>query len=104
ERRHLPSSVIAKMQRFEFGPGTFKMDWALDGSVPWTVEQARHSAVVHTGEDVADLARFTRQVRAGKLPDRPYLVIGQHCLVDTSRAPNGAHTLYCYSRVPAQVE
>jgi phytoene dehydrogenase-like protein len=104
ERRHLPSSVIAKMERFEYGPGTFKVDWALSSPVPWRVEQARQSAVVHTGEDIADLQRFAGEVRAGKLPDQPYLVIGQHSLVDPSRAPNQGHTLYCYSRVPPRVE
>ena len=58
------------------------------------------SAVVHTGDSVADLIAFTRQVRRGELPDNPYLVIGQQSLVDPSRAPPGCHTLWAYSRVP----
>jgi phytoene dehydrogenase-like protein len=104
ERQYVPSSVVSKMQRFEYGPGTFKVDWALSAPVPWSVAEARESAVVHTGEDVDDLSRYTREVRSGKLPDNPYLVIGQHTLVDSSRAPLGGHTLYCYSRVPSEVE
>jgi len=92
------------MKRFPQGWGTFKVDWALSGPVPWQVEAARESAVVHAGESVDDLARFTREVRSGKLPERPYLVVGQQTLADPTRAPAGKHTLYCYSHVPAQVD
>jgi len=104
ERSHIPSSALRKMQRFEYGPGTVKVDWALSAPVPWTVPAARESAVVHTGENLDDLSRFTAEVRAGKLPEQPYLVIGQQSLVDATRAPRGAHTLYCYSRVPSIIE
>jgi phytoene dehydrogenase-like protein len=90
--------------RFRYGWGTFKMDWALSGQVPWSNAEARESAVVHTGDSVADLIDFTRQVRAGRLPSNPYLVIGQQSLVDPGRAPAGCHTLWAYSRVPSRVE
>jgi phytoene dehydrogenase-like protein len=89
-----------RMRRFRYGWGTFKMDWALDGPVPWSHAAARESAVVHAGDNLADLRRFTRQVRAGELPDNPYLVIGQQSLCDPTRAPEGGHTLWAYSRVP----
>jgi phytoene dehydrogenase-like protein len=102
--RDVPSFVLRRMRRFEQGFGTFKLDWALSGPVPWTVAAARESAVVHAGESVDDLARFTAEIRAGKLPDDPYLVMGQHTLVDPSRAPLGHHTLYCYSRVPGVLQ
>ena len=88
---------------FRYGWGTFKMDWALSGPTPWTVPEARASAVVHAGDSLDDLRRFTRQVRAGSLPDNPYLVIGQQSLADPSRAPAGCHTLWAYSRVPSVV-
>jgi phytoene dehydrogenase-like protein len=104
ERGCLPSRVVQKMLRFRYGWGTFKLDWALSGPVPWTVAEAADSAVVHAGEDLDDLSRFTRQVRAGELPERPYLVIGQQSLADPLRAPAGGHTLWAYSRVPAQPE
>lgn len=100
ERGRIPSRVVARMQRFVHGWGTFKMDWALSAPVPWSAEDARKSAVVHTGDSVDDLARFTREVREGSLPTRPYLVIGQQSLADPSRAPHGGHTLWAYSRVP----
>jgi phytoene dehydrogenase-like protein len=92
------------MRRFRYGWGTFKMDWALAGSVPWSSMEAREAAVVHAGDSVADLLAFTRQVRAGQLPSNPYLVIGQQSLLDSSRAPAGAHTLWAYSHVPSYLE
>lgn len=97
----VPRRVLEKMVRFKYGWGTFKVDWALDAPVPWTVQAARESAVVHAGESLDDLARFTRAVRNNQIPTRPYLVIGQHSLIDDTRAPDHKHTLYCYSRVPS---
>lgn len=104
DRALVPSPIVAAMQRFPYGFGTFKMDWALDGQVPWLAEDAARAAVVHTGDNVDDLARFTAQVRQGELPDNPYLVIGQQSLVDPTRAPAGKHTLWAYSRVPSHIE
>jgi phytoene dehydrogenase-like protein len=94
------SWLRSRMRRFRYGWGTFKMDWALSGPVPWAHPEARLSAVVHAGDSIRDLRRFTRQVRAGQLPDNPYLVIGQQSLCDPSRAPAGGQTLWAYSRVP----
>jgi phytoene dehydrogenase-like protein len=100
----VPSNVRESMRAFRRGFGTFKMDWALDAPVPWLSEPARRAAVVHTGENLDDLSRFTREVRAGVLPRDPYLVIGQQSLMDPTRAPAGKHTLYAYSRVPSVVD
>lgn len=99
----VPSSVLERMRAFDWGFGTFKVDWALSGPVPWRDETCTRAAVVHAGEDLDDLARFTKQVRARELPDRPYLVIGQQSLMDPTRAPSGSHTLYAYSRVPGDL-
>jgi phytoene dehydrogenase-like protein len=102
--RHVPAWVRRAMRRFRFGWGTFKMDWALAGPVPWSAAEAREAAVIHAGDSVADLLHFTRTVRAGQLPTNPYLVIGQQSLVDPGRAPPGGHTLWAYSRVPNTIE
>jgi phytoene dehydrogenase-like protein len=91
------------MKRFTQGFATFKMDFALRAPVPFSVAAARESAVVHAAESIDDLARFVGEIRDGRLPELPYLVLGQHTLIDGSRAPAGRHTLYCYSRVPAVV-
>jgi phytoene dehydrogenase-like protein len=101
EAASVPPWLARKMRRFKHGFGTFKVDFALSSAVPWRNEAARESAVVHASESLSDLARFTREVRAGRLPEMPYLVIGQQSLIDRTRAPPGQHTLYCYSRVPA---
>ena len=100
---HLPGFMLRKMRNFPLGFGTFKLDLALSGAVPWSVPEARLSAVVHAGESLDDLSRFVREVRAGKLPERPYLVIGQQSLIDRTRAPQNAQTLYVYTRVPSQL-
>lgn len=99
----VPSPIAESMRQFPYGFGTFKMDWALDGPVPWLAEDATKAAVVHTGDSIDDLARFTYQVRSGELPDNPYLVIGQQSLADPTRAPAGQHTLWAYSRVPSNI-
>ena len=104
EREHIPGRLVELGQRYPRGWGTFKVDWALSTLVPWAVEPARRSAVVHAGDSLDDLSRFTAQVRRGELPDNPYLVVGQQSLADPTRAPAGHHTLWAYSRVPPRPE
>jgi phytoene dehydrogenase-like protein len=104
ERAHVPGRVVRRMERFEQAWGTFKMDWALTAPTPWTVGAARESAVVHAGDSLDDLSRFTGQVRRGELPENPYLVIGQQTLPDPSRAPPGHHVLWAYTHVPPRLE
>ncbi len=99
-RHYTPYWLTSSLKRFKWGFGTFKMDWALSGPVPWLAAEARQAAVIHAGDSIADLDAFTHQVRAGELPTNPYLVIGQQSLIDASRAPAGGHTLWAYSRVP----
>ena len=97
----LPGRLARKLRSYPRGWGTFKVDWALDGPVPWSAPPARESAVVHAGDSLDDLARFTSEVRAGQLPERPYLVVGQQSLADPTRSPPGSHTLWAYTRVPS---
>jgi phytoene dehydrogenase-like protein len=104
DAKDVPGWLRASMRRFRYGWGTFKMDWALAGPVPWAAAEAREAAVVHAGDSLADLDQFTRQVRAGALPSNPYLVIGQQSLVDPGRAPAGGQTLWAYSHAPSQVD
>lgn len=100
----VPARVQRAMRRFRHGWGTFKVDWALAGPVPWIADDARRAAVVHLGDGVDALRRFTAQIRAGALPEAPFLVIGQQSLADPTRAPEGQHTLWAYSRVPSQLD
>lgn len=104
ENGQVPARVRARMRRFPVGFGTFKVDYALKEAVPWQARACHEAAVVHVGESVQDLARFTRTIRSGDLPEQPYLVVGQHTLVDPSRAPDGQHTLYVYTHVPTVLD
>jgi phytoene dehydrogenase-like protein len=101
--RETPWLLRRQMGRFRYGWGTFKMDWALSGPVPWTSTEARESAVIHAGDSLDDLTSFTAEVRGGNLPSNPYLVVGQQSLIDPTRAPAGCQTLWAYSRVPPQL-
>ncbi len=101
--KHASYWVKSSIKRFRHGWGTFKMDWALSSPVPWKSEVARRSAVVHAGDSIADLIAFTREVRLGRLPSNPYLVIGQQSLFDPTRAPEKSHTLWAYSHVPSHL-
>jgi phytoene dehydrogenase-like protein len=103
DRKDVPAWVLRSVRRYRYGWGTFKVDWALAGPVPWQAAEAREAAVVHAGDSISDLTAFTQQVRAGRLPANPFLVVGQQSLVDPSRAPPGGHTLWAYSHVPAIV-
>jgi phytoene dehydrogenase-like protein len=101
--QHLPNGLIASLRRFEYAWGTFKVDYALDGPVPWLAEDARDAAVVHlSGNHIADMRAFTNEIRHGELPHTPYLLVGQHTRADPSRAPEGKHTLYVYTHVPSK--
>jgi phytoene dehydrogenase-like protein len=101
EPAHVPARIRKSMRVFKQGFGTFKLDLALDRPVPWATEPCLSASVVHAGDSIADLQRYAEQVRAGDLPDRPYLVIGQQSLVDPSRAPTGQAALYVYTHVPS---
>jgi phytoene dehydrogenase-like protein len=103
DAEHVPGHLLRKMRKFPLGFGTFKLDLALSDCVPWTVPEARMSAVVHAAESLDDLSRFVREVRSGKLPERPYLVVGQQSIIDRTRAPQAGQTLYIYSRVPSEL-
>jgi phytoene dehydrogenase-like protein len=88
-------------ERFRYGPGVFKVDWALDGPVPWTAEGPRRAATVHLGGTLDEIAASEADVAAGRHPDRPYVLFVQYAPWDTSRAPAGKTTAWAYCHVPA---
>jgi phytoene dehydrogenase-like protein len=96
-----PPAALAEVRRFRPGLGTFKVDWALDGPVPWAAEECRRAAVVHVGDSIQAMSRAVWEASYGLLPAHPTLVIGQQSLADPSRAPAGRHTLWAYAHVPA---
>jgi phytoene dehydrogenase-like protein len=86
--------------RFKPGPGTCKVDWALDGPVPWAAEACRRTVTVHVGGTFDEVARAEAAVRAGRHAEQPFVLVAQPCVVDPTRAPEGKHTLWAYCHVP----
>ena len=97
----LPAGYRHAMRRFVYGPGVCKVDWALDGHVPWKAGACREAGTVHVGGSIAEVARSEADVNAGRHPERPLCLVVQPGVVDPSRAPTGKHTLWGYCHVPA---
>ena len=87
--------------RFRQGPATLKLDWALDGPIPWTASEPRGAGTVHIGGDEARPIASLAQARTG-LAERPFLLLGQQSIADPSRAPAGKHTAWAYTHGPRQ--
>jgi len=96
----LPSLYRARVDRFRRGPGVFKLDYALDGPMPWANAEARRTSCLHVCGTIEELAESERAPAAGRVPDVPYVLVAQHSLFDRSRAPEGKHTLWAYCHVP----
>lgn len=104
QRGHLPSRLLDDLRRFQYDNATVKVDWALDGPVPWEAEDARRAGTVHVTEGVDELTHHATQLVTGRIPDRPFLVFGQYGMADPSRAPEGAETAWAYTHVPHLVK
>ena len=89
------------MRRFRYGPGVCKVDWALDGPVPWAAAACREAGTVHLGGTLAEVARSEAEVTAGRHPDHPFCLVAQAGVVDPTRAPAGKHALWAYCHVPS---
>ena len=97
----LPPAWRRRLGRYRYGPGVFKVDWALAGPIPWRAPECARAATVHLGGTLAEIAAAERTVAAGRHPDRPYVLLAQQTLVDPSRAPAGRHTAWAYCHVPS---
>ncbi|MCX5205550.1 NAD(P)/FAD-dependent oxidoreductase [Streptomyces sp. NBC_00237] len=100
---HLPSRVHDDLRRFAWDFATFKVDWALEGPVPWTASEAAGAGTVHLTDGVDDLTRFAAQLATGRVPDRPFLLFGQMTTADPSRSPTGTESAWAYTHVPQEV-
>jgi phytoene dehydrogenase-like protein len=95
----LPSRYVKSMSRFRYGPGVFKVDWALSGPVPWAAEPCRRAGTVHVGGTLKEVAEGEAAVVSGRIPERPFVLVAQQSLFDR-RAPDGQHALWGYCHVP----
>ncbi len=99
----LPGKWQRKMQRFEWDPGTVKVDWALDGPVPWAAPPTSPPGTVHVADDVDDVTAWGGQIASHLVPGRPFLLMGQMAAADPTRAPDGQESAWAYTHVPQEV-
>lgn len=96
----LPDRYRRKLESYRYGPAAFKVDWALDGPVPWSDPECTRAGTVHLGGTMAEVAQSEREVWDGRHPERPFVLLAQLSLFDPSRAPEGKHTAWAYCHVP----
>lgn len=96
----LPAGYRRQLERYRYGAGAFKVDYALDGPIPWKAPECALAATVHVGGTLDEIAESERQVMRGQHPERPFVLLAQHTCFDPSRAPEGKHTCWAYCHVP----
>src|ERR671911_440750 len=96
----LPDRYLRALRRYRYGPGVFKLDWALDGPVPWTAEECARAGTLHIGGTAAEIVESEDAVWRGQASERPYMIVAQQSLFDETRAPAGRHALWAYCHVP----
>lgn len=96
----MPTGGARRLGRFRYGNAVAKVDYALDGPVPWTAEELARTGTIHLGGTRAQIAAAEREVASGQLPEAPFVLVSQPSVVDPSRAPNGHQVLWAYSHVP----
>jgi phytoene dehydrogenase-like protein len=96
----LPDAYRRRLRRFRYGPGAFKVDWALNGPIPWLAPECARAGTVHVGGTMAEIAQSERAPSEGRISERPYVLLVQSSLFDPSRAPAGRHTAWAYCHVP----
>lgn len=96
----LPAGYVRRLRRYRYGPGAFKLDWALDGPIPWRDPRCLDASTVHLGGTLEEIAAAEAAVWRGEHPERPYVLLCQQSELDRSRAPEGKHTGWAYCHVP----
>jgi phytoene dehydrogenase-like protein len=96
----LPRRYCRQLEGYRYGPGVFKIDFALDGPIPWQAPGVDQAGTVHIGGTLAEIAAGERAVWRGEIPEHPFVLLAQQSLFDPSRAPAGKHTAWAYCHVP----
>jgi phytoene dehydrogenase-like protein len=96
----MPARIARAFERFRFGPAAFKVDFAVDGGVPWTHPDAHRAGTVHLGGDFAEIVDSERALHTGRMPERPFVLVGQQYLADPQRSVGEVHPVWTYAHVP----
>ena len=96
----LPAGYRERLTSFRYGPGVYKLDWALDGPIPWRDPACARAATVHLSGSFDDIEVAMKAIHAGTISDRPFVLLAQPSLFDDTRAPAGKHTAWAYCHVP----
>jgi phytoene dehydrogenase-like protein len=96
----LPPRVARAYRRYKHGPGAFKVDLAVEGGVPWEMEAARRAGTVHVAGSLEELAHAEGQINRGRMPERPFVLVGQQYLADPRRSQGNVHPVWAYAHVP----
>ncbi|MCH2173955.1 NAD(P)/FAD-dependent oxidoreductase [Myxococcota bacterium] len=97
----LPAGYVRRLRRYRYGPGVFKVDWALDGPIPWRDPNCLQASTLHLGGTLEEIAASEAAMYRGHHSERPYVILCQQSQFDDSRAPDGKQTGYAYCHVPA---
>jgi len=96
----LPAKVARAYRRYRHGPGAFKVDFAVEGGVPWANEACRRAGTVHCGGTLEEIAAAEREANRGRMPERPFVLVAQQYLADPDRSNGGVHPVWSYAHVP----
>jgi len=96
----LPPRVLRALRRFRHGPAAFKVDFAVQGGVPWTHPAAHQAGTLHLSGGYAEIVANERAIAQGQLPERPFVLVGQQYLADPQRSAGDVHPVYSYAHVP----
>ena len=99
--QRLPDGFRSKLEGFRYGPGVFKVDFALDGPIPWKAKECNQAATLHLGSTFEEIEAAELEVAQGRHPEKPYVLLAQQTLFDETRAPRGKHTVWAYCHVPS---
>lgn len=89
-----------QLEKYRYGMGIFKIDWALDGPIPFTAHECRQAGTIHLGNTLEEIAVGEKQTSQGKQAEKPFVLLAQQSLFDATRAPKGKHTAWAYCHVP----
>jgi len=89
-----------QLERYRYGMGVFKVDWALDGAIPFSAEECRNAGTIHLGNSIAEITNAEQQTWEGRHPKKPFVLLAQQSVFDSTRAPEGKHTAWAYCHVP----